>query len=165
MWYSTKTPAYPGGEPQDQSNWSWETYPLLTAEMPRAFPQRTLSENWEIHHCTVVDTCSGTSSTTTMYILPPNRPPSCSTLANIHGWALNHTSQKPDLRLSMNSKTGWTPHSQRPDLHLQRPKKTWLSTTTNAEFWLKSIISGIEYTWMRVIFVPPILCRNSPIAI
>ena len=30
--------------------------------MPRAFLRRDLSENWEIHHCTMVDTCSGTSS-------------------------------------------------------------------------------------------------------
>ena len=35
-------------------------YPLLTAEMPRAFPWGTLSENWEIHHSAAVNTHSGT---------------------------------------------------------------------------------------------------------
>ena len=40
--------------------------------------------------------------------------PSCLTLADTHGWALNHTSQDPDLRLSTNSETRWTPCSQRP---------------------------------------------------
>ena len=57
-------------------------------------------------------------------ILPPSRLPSCLTPANTCRWALNHTSQNPDLRLSMNSKTRWTPCSRRPGPHSQRPKKT-----------------------------------------
>ena len=105
------------------------------------------------------------SSTTTMRILPPSRLPSCLTPANTHRWALNHTSQNPDLRLSMNSKTGWTPHSQRPGPRLQRARRIWPGTTTNTEFQLQSIILEIKYTWMQVISVPHVPHRNLPIAI
>ena len=82
-----------------------------------------------------------------------------------HRWASNHTSQNPDLRLSTNSKTGWTPHFQRPSLHLRRPRKTRLGTTTNAKFQLWNITLDIEYTWMRVISIPHVPCRNLPITI
>ena len=88
------------------------------------------------------------------HILPLSKLFSCLTLADTHRWALNHTSQNPDLRPSMNSGTRWTPCSQRPGPPSRRPKKTWLGTTTNAEFQLWNITLGIEYTWMRVISIP-----------
>ena len=105
------------------------------------------------------------SSTTTMCILLPNRLPSCLTLADTHGWALNHTRQNPDWRPSTNSETGWTLHSQRPGLCLGRPRKTWLGTTTSAKFWLWSFTLEIRYTWMQVTSIPHVPHRNLPIAI
>ena len=105
------------------------------------------------------------SSITTMCILSPSRLHSCLTPANTHRWALNHIRQNPDWRLSMNSETGWTPCSWRPGPHWGRPRKTWLSTTTNAEFQLRSFTSGIRYTWMQVISVPHVPHKNLPITI
>ena len=60
-----------------------------------------------------------------MCIPPPSRLRSCLTLADTHRWALNHTRQNPDWRLSTNSETGWTPRSWRPGPPSGRPRKTW----------------------------------------
>ena len=60
-----------------------------------------------------------------MCIPPPSRLRSCLTLADTHRWALNHTRQNPNWRLSTNSETGWTPRSWRPGPRSGRPRKTW----------------------------------------